>query len=390
MTRPKIILFADVLGALGGIETYLDALARRLVRDSWPLVIAVSLNGPAPFLDAIEALGVPVYRQPRVPGDRWQVRQRLLVRHAAAIVQPGDWVYCVRQPMPEIYLPLVRAVHSRGGKVAASWMFAPEFLPPPPGRLGMDLCKAVRETDAVISVSECTKHQFRDIYGHDNPVHVVRYHNIEVLEGPVPLPSTPPYRIAFMGRIDIHQKNLDTILAAFGLIAERRGDVTLNIHGGGQDLERFASLVSAVGLSDRVILHGRYDHQRDLPSIVAQNHLFIYTSRFEGGPCFSLIELLQAGRYVVASPVGGIPDIYAGRPDIGDLVDPDEPAAIAAAFDRALAKIKHNKIDGLRIRAHYEQEFSESIAHRQFLCALGLNGTASQGSIRVAETSSRL
>ena len=131
-------------------------------------------------------------------------------------------------------------------------MFAPEFLPPPLGRVGRDVCEAVRETDAVISVAKCTKHQFREVYGYGGPVAVARYHNIERFAAPVSLPHGPPYQIGFMGRIDIHQKNLDTILAAFGLLATRRSDVILNMHGGGNDLDRFATMVADASLSDRI------------------------------------------------------------------------------------------------------------------------------------------
>ena len=44
MQRPTIVLFADVLGGFGGIETYLDALARRLHVDGWPVRVSVCLN----------------------------------------------------------------------------------------------------------------------------------------------------------------------------------------------------------------------------------------------------------------------------------------------------------------------------------------------------------
>jgi glycosyltransferase involved in cell wall biosynthesis len=371
--RPTIHLFADVLGGFGGIETYLDALARRLAADRWPARVAVSLNAPAPFLEAIEALGVPVYRQPRVPGDRWQVRQRLLVRHVAARVRPGDWVHCVRQPMPGVYLPLVRAVHARRGKVAASWTFAPQFLPPPSGRAGAAFKRAVAETDAVISVSECTRPQFAELYGYTGPIAVVRYHNIELLGAAVPLPPSPPFGIGFMGRIDIAHKNLDTIIEACRHLAARRSDVVFNFHGGGSDFEAFRAMVAAVGLGDRARLHGPYDHRGDLMPIMAANHVFIYTSRFEGGPCLSLIELLQAGRFVVTSPVGGIPDIYAGRSDIGTLVPPDEPDAIARALDDAIERLAAGRIDPQGIRAVYSEQFHESVAHAQWLDALGLS-----------------
>jgi glycosyltransferase involved in cell wall biosynthesis len=363
-----------VLGAVGGIETYLDALARRLQADGWPMEVAISANGPAPFLDDLAGIGIPVYRQQPVRGDRWQIRQRLLVRHVSRQLKPGDWVYCVRQPMPEIYLTLVRAVHRRNAKIAASWIFAPEFLPVPAGKLGASFRQAVRETDSVISVAHCTAPQFRQVYGYEGPVHVVRYHNIERFERPVPLPASGPPSIGYMGRIDIHQKNLDTILAAFALLAATRGDVVLNIHGGGPDLDRFREMVAATGLGDRVRLHGPYDHSRDLAAIVGQNHLFIYTSRFEGGPCFSLLELLQAGRYVVTSPVGGIPDIYEGRPEVGMMVQQGDPAAIAGALVEALDKIIEGKVSPAEIRTRYSEEFTGSIAHEQWLDVLGIGG----------------
>jgi glycosyltransferase involved in cell wall biosynthesis len=374
--RPTIVLFADVLGGFGGIETYLDALARRLQADRWPVRVTVCLNSPAPFLDGLEQIGVPIYRQPRVPGDRWQVRQRLLIRHVAGRLKPGDWVFCVRQPMPEIYLSLARIVHARGARLAASWAFAPEFLPPSPGRTGANFKRAITETDAVISVAACTRDQFQAIYGYDGPVRVVRYHNREIFAAPVALPPGPPYAIGFMGRIAIGHKNLDTILDAIKQSAGRRTDVQFNFHGGGEDLERFREMVASAGLEARVALHGPYDHRRDLPRIIAANHLFIYTSRYEGGPCFALLELLQAGRFVVTSPVGGIPDIYEGRPEIGDLVPPDNSTLIADAFDRALDRIARGTINAAAMRAVYETTFREPVAHRQWLLALGLDDEA--------------
>jgi len=370
--RAKVVLFADVLSGFGGIETYLDALARRLHFEKRPFCVAVSLNGHAPFLDDLEKLGVEVYRQPRVLGDRFHIRQRLLVQSVVRRLNPGDWVFCVRQPMPEVYLPLVIASHRRGAKVAASWIYTPEFLPLPPGRKGKLFQAAIAQTDVVISVSNAGVSQYSESYGYNGPVEVVRYHNRQFFVEPVPMPRAPPYAIGYVGRIDIYQKNLDTILSAFGILSENRDDVVLNIYGGGQDEARFAKMVDDAGLRERVCIHGRFQHDRDLPRIMRENHLFVYTSRFEGGPCFSLLEMLQAGRFVVTSPVGGIPDIYSGRPDIGDLVAPGDVLAIARALEGAIERIAAGSIDPEVIRATYVDNFSENIAHRRWLEALGL------------------
>ena len=199
---------------------------------------------------------------------------------------------------------------------------------------------------------------------------MVRYHNMPILAAPVPLPAGPPWRIGFLGRVDIAQKNLDVILAAFDLLAHRRADVSLHIHGDGGDVAKVRALAAERGLADRVTLHGAYDHRRDLAAIVAASHLFIYTSRWEGGPCFSLLELLQAGRYVVTSPVGGIPDIYAGRPEAGMMVADHDATGIADALDRAIDQIAAGQIAPATIRARYEEEFTMDHAHHAWLEAL--------------------
>lgn len=373
MASPRIWLFADVLGGFGGIETYLDALARRAYADGLDVRVAVARNGPAPFLDELKSIGIPVYDQKPVLGDRFFIRHRLLIHYVTKSLRPGDWVFCVRQPMPELYLPLVRAVHRRRGRIAASWMFSPEYLPPPPGPVGEDFRRAVAETDLVVSVSECGREQFLKVYGYEGPVAVIRYHNREFLADALPLPDGPPWNFAFLGRVEIEQKNLDTILDAFASVNRRRPDTRFNIYGGGPDIERLKAQADALGIGDAVTLYGRYDHRSDLPRILAANHVFLYASNFEGGPCFSLIELLQAGRFVIASPVGGIPDIYVDRPEAGTLVAPDREAPIAEAMAVALARLEAETIEPAAIRRVYIENFHGEIAHAQWCEALDLN-----------------
>ena len=262
--------------------------------------------------------------------------------------------------MPELYLKTVRSFRARGARIAVSWALAPEFSRPP-AHLADSYNQAVRETDAVISVSHCTVHQYKDVYGYEGPVHVVPYHNLIVFNAPLPLPTAPPFRIGFMGRIEIAQKNLDTILASFRIVAERRSDIEFHFYGRGPDEEKLKSMALEMGLESRISFHGAYDHRRDLEDIISACHLFVHASRFEGGPCFSLLELLQAGRYVVTSPVGGIPDIYEGHPDIGCLVSPDDPSAIAAAIDDALERIVQNRVSLSIVRRRYEEEVHKRI-----------------------------
>ena len=369
-----IYLHSDIITQAGGIETYLHALATKLHEEGIPFRVAVSeqqpREAPCELLDELEEKGIDVYRQADVPGDRWHVRKRMLMAWLWWQLEPGDWVYCVRQPMPALYRDLVRLVHNRGAKIAASWMFAPEFLVPDPPYYE-PFCQAVEETDAVISVSECTAHQFEEVYGYDGPVEVVRYHNLSFFDEPVSLPEGSPWRIGYMGRLSIEQKNLDTLLQAVRRLRDDGMNVELHFYGDGPDQDSLAELAVELGLNESVVFHGRYDHRTDLPAIMADNHLFTYTSSYEGGPCFTLLELLQAGRYVVASPVGGIPDIYEGHPEAGILVGPDDPAAIADALARAIQRVAGGEVRPAQIRERYQQAFDMGTAHEQWLEALG-------------------
>lgn len=368
-----IYLYSDVLTDAGGIETYLHALATKLHAEDIPFRVAVSeqqpRDAPCELLEDLEAKGIDVYRQPYVPGDRWRVRKWLLMAWLWWQLEPGDWVYCVRQPLPDLYLQLVRLVHNRDAKIAASWMFAPEFLVPDPPHYE-SFCQAVEETDRVISVSECTAHQFEEVYGYEGPVEVVRYHNLPLFDAPVPLPDGPPWRIGYMGRLSIEQKNLDTLLRAFSLLRQDGMEAELHFYGDGPDEADLADLASRLGVETSVTFHGRYDHRTDLPGIMADNHVFTYISNYEGGPCFTLLELLQAGRYVVASPVGGIPDIYDGHPEAGLLVDAGDPDRIADTLETALRKVETGEVDPAVIRGRYHKEFDMHAAHRAWQATL--------------------
>lgn len=74
-------------------------------------------------------------------------------------------------------------------------------------------------------------------------------------------------------------------------------------------------------------------HRRDVPALLAAADLFVLPSRWEGQPLI-LQEALQAGRPIVATRVGGIPDLTGE--DAAVLVPPDDPDALAAAVRHVL------------------------------------------------------
>ncbi|MEH2413477.1 glycosyltransferase family 4 protein [Nostoc sp.] len=368
-----IFLYYDSWGGPGGVATYIHALAIHLQAEKIPFQVVVSESQPSPLADELAAKGIKIYRQPKLPGERWQIRKRIMLLWLKTQLKPGDWVFCVCQPEPAIYLNLVQIVHRCGAKIAVSWMFTPEFWPLSPrivGSYAKQTQQAIIQTDAVVSVSHCSVHQFKEMYGYTGKVHVIPLHNLTFFSETVPLPSAPPWKIGFMGRLDIQHKNLDVILQAFAILRQLRQDVELHLYGGGSDRETLEHLTIMSGIQDSVYFHGAYDHRCELHQIISTCHFFIYPSRWEGGPCFSLLELVQAGRYCVAAAVGGIPDLYAGHPDVGLLLDSPDADTLFNGFVQTLKKFETNLIDANKIRARYFDGFDMESAHRAWISVI--------------------
>ncbi len=84
-------------------------------------------------------------------------------------------------------------------------------------------------------------------------------------------------------------------------------DWTLEIAGDGPEYERCRERVAALGEEDRIRMHGWVDN-REMASYYGRWRLLLFPSNYEGLPN-SVIESLRCGTPVLASPVGGIPDV---------------------------------------------------------------------------------
>jgi glycosyltransferase involved in cell wall biosynthesis len=102
----------------------------------------------------------------------------------------------------------------------------------------------------------------------------------------------------------------------------------LAIAGGGPLAAALASMAAPLGPAVRFL--GQRD---DIPALLAAADLFVMPSVWEGQPLI-LQEALRAGRPIVATRVGGIPDLTGE--DAALLVRPGDPDELAAAVRRVL------------------------------------------------------
>jgi glycosyltransferase involved in cell wall biosynthesis len=134
--------------------------------------------------------------------------------------------------------------------------------------------------------------------------------------------------MGYVGRL-VAIKDLTTLVAAFAAVARTRDDVRLLIAGDGGERERLERLASDLGVRAAVAFAG---WQTDLARLYATIDIVLLTSRNEGMPA-SLIEGMAAARAVVATRVGGVPELVADG-QTGVLVSPGDIAAIADAMAR--------------------------------------------------------
>jgi glycosyltransferase involved in cell wall biosynthesis len=136
--------------------------------------------------------------------------------------------------------------------------------------------------------------------------------------------------LLYVGRIEEDKGVLD-LLEAFSLLARRRSDVRLAIVGDGK--ARAACERAASGwLGERILVVGPRPLE-DVPRWMAACDALVLPSWAEGTPNV-VLEALACGRRVVATRVGGTPDVVVG-PELGELVPPRDPAVLADALGRA-------------------------------------------------------
>ncbi len=141
--------------------------------------------------------------------------------------------------------------------------------------------------------------------------------------------------LLYVGRLE-PRKGIETLLSSFALIKQVI-EVTLVIVGSGSQVSS-RNLATKLGIEDRIILLGYVDNLK-LRKLFAACDLFVLPSLLEGFGLVAL-EARAAGKYVVASCVGGIPE--AVPQTAGILVPPGDVGALANALIHALSKPHSN------------------------------------------------
>jgi len=368
----------------GGLESHVMDLAATAAGDGHEVVLACVGAEPADLFRARQIpASIQVIDLPTGPGSvlRWY-RQFRALNVTACLFEKGTLhtgsvamdlaaraafrVYLVIQQLEPPRLGPRRSTRHLGGIVPGLglWWYRQRFL-------GWLRSLAPRQT---ICITEAVRSALQDEYGFSGARLEVVYNGVDVdrfTPGPGALPhhaaeaAPRPVTCGTAARL-VHEKGIDVAVRAFALLAP---DVPMRLLIANDGPERAAleALVRELGLTDRVQFTG---FQRDLAAFYRGLDILLVPSRIEAQGLI-VLEAMACGCLVIASAVGGIPEMISRR-ELGTLVPPEDAGALAAAIDDARRLSPDQRhAQAAAARAHVCAEFVAQTQCRKILALAG-------------------
>jgi glycosyltransferase involved in cell wall biosynthesis len=323
--RPRILVAIKGLG-IGGAEKLIAEGARYWDREAFDYRVAYALPWKDALVPSLESQGIPVTcigsKRGFLP-DAWLRLGRMASEQGIDLIHAH---------LPS--LGIVARVGTRVPVVYTEHNIAQSYRWP----LRVANRLTYRGNAATIAVSDAVAASVAGFGGREARVVVngvaasVSAEDAWAARVELGVPADQPL-VAHVGNIRPHKGHANLIAAA-ALLRHRDPD-TLVVSIGGEkhagDLERLERLARDRGVADRIRFLGS---RSDALRFVAAADVVVNPSDFEGLPV-AVLEAMALGRPVVATAVGGVPDLVAPGAS-GILVEPRDPVGLAAAVDTLL------------------------------------------------------
>jgi glycosyltransferase involved in cell wall biosynthesis len=152
------------------------------------------------------------------------------------------------------------------------------------------------------------------------------------------------------------KKGHEHLLRALALVRERGIACSLVLAGDGAERERLEHLRDELGLAGQVQFLGAVSNVAD---VLAAVDVFVLPSVIEGLP-LALLEAMLAGKAVIATSVGGVPEVVRAGVN-GLLVPPASPRELADAVAALSESPEQRALLGAAARDTIERGFTESV-----------------------------
>jgi glycosyltransferase involved in cell wall biosynthesis len=351
MTR-TIVYFVDSL-FFGGTEQALLHLLTGLDRRRWhPVLFHHAEPGIAPLVEKVHQLDVQTWAVPIMKGSRtisglpYFIRQ--LSRNKPAIFHAHlNWLLSCKYG-------ILAATIARIPVIAT----AQQFMEPPWGKSIIVQQQLLSHCiNQYIAVSNAVARQLCETFN-------VPAHKVEVIQNSVPV-NHKHSQLSSTLRSDLGLGNEQPMVLTVARLDKQKGHTYLLeairqvpeakfvFAGSGPERCSLEAQAEDLGVGERVIFLG---HRDDITDLLACSDLFVLPSIYEGLP-LSILEAMDAGKAVVATAVGGTPELVR-EGETGFLVPKRDPAALGGAIQKLLSDPKLSIRMGKAGKARVQQEYS--------------------------------
>jgi glycosyltransferase involved in cell wall biosynthesis len=186
----------------------------------------------------------------------------------------------------------------------------------------------MRRTDLFLFESAFGRAAFRSKVGEPATLTRVVHNGVNRTEFEPVVRNSEATDLVFIGELRV-LKGVDVLLNALSLLARDGTRVSLTVVGDGPDRVAFERQAAEQGLSETV----RFAGSMPARPAFALGRVLVVPSRAESLP-YIVLEAAAAGLPMIASKVGGIPEIFGS--ESGELVPPGDAPALACAIGKAL------------------------------------------------------
>ena len=200
--------------------------------------------------------------------------------------------------------------------------------------------EVISEADKIVAVSNALKKKACEITSPKNPIAVI-YNGCDAekfafdktarfyLRTKFNIPKQS-FVFLFIGNI-LKTKGVFELLEAFYLLTKKLPDTYLIFIGDGKERKVLVQKATRIGISNEVIFVGRRPHE-EISRWLSMADALVLPSHSEGLPNV-IVEAMACQRTVIATRVGGIPEIIVDGQS-GILVESKDSAALMTAMEK--------------------------------------------------------